>query len=240
MIGLTSFNVSATAIATYGGPGSQAWNVMIAQDVSQSFTDSGQCPNCLTNAKAADKALLNCVNQNAGTGSKFGVDLLTGKSTSGAPYLDATTSNNFKTLSDDIDKIKGCGNTGAPACSGTNFSPAITDAAGQLCPAGSICSTGSATGPRYSIVLVTDGLPNCEGMKGGDTACKNAAITAVNNAAAQGTDVFVIYYGTNSSDANWLQTLPRGNGFYLNAPTADDIVKRMQQVCSSQPHRLVY
>jgi hypothetical protein len=74
----------------------------------------------------------------------------------------------------------------------------------------------------------------------GDTACKNAAITAVNNAAAQGTDVFVIYYGTNSSDANWLQTLPRGNGFYLNAPTADDIVKRMQQVCSSQPHRLVY
>lgn len=245
MIGIPTFDVVATAIAVYGGPGSPAWNVVVAQDISQSFTSSNSCPNyglgtnCIAYAKAADQALLNCVNQNAGTGSKFGVNLLTGTSTTGAPYLNATTSANDQTLKNAINNINGCGTSGMPPCSGTNFAPALNSATSLLCPSGNCTPTG-ATSPRYSIVFVTDGQPNCSGMSGGQTACQNAAITAVNAAAAAGIDVYVIYYGSNSTDAAWLKTVPRGNGIYLNAPTPSQITSSMQQVCSSMPHRLVW
>lgn len=238
LVGFPTFNISATAIAIYGGPGAQAWNIMVAQDISQSFTSSSSCPNCLANAKAADLALLNCVNQNAGSGSKFGVNLLTGTSTTGAAYQVATTSTNDTTLKNAINAINGCGTSGMPACSGTNFSPALTSATTTICPSGSCTSVPS--GPRNAVVFVTDGVPNCVGMSGGDTACKNAAITAVNTAATDGIDVFVIYYGTNSSDAAWLQTLPRGHGIYLNAPTPGQIVTSMQAICATMPHRLAW
>ncbi len=245
LIGLTNFNITATSTAAYGGSGSQALNLVVAQDISGSFTGANSCPNtglgtnCIAYAKAAEQALLSCVNK-AGTGSKFGVNLLTGTSTTGAPYQDATTTTGNQTLIDDINKINGCGTSGMPACSGTNFAPALTSATSLICPSGNC--TASASGPKTAIVFITDGEPNCSGMSGGAAACEGAAITAVNTAAANGIDVYVIFYGpANSTDAAWLQTLPRGKGTYLNAPTPTQIQSGAQQICQQNtPPRLVW
>ena len=235
LIGINTFNVTATAVAIYGGPSSQTWNVMVAQDISQSFTDASQCPNCLSQAKAAEQALLNCVNQNAASGSKFGINLLTGASTNYVPYLTATTSSNYQTLQTDINKIGGCGTSGMPACSGTDFTPALTSATNLLCTNGN-CSSG----PRFAVVFITDGIPNCTSRHLSESACEQSAVTAINSAAALGIDVYVLHYGTDSDAAAWLSTLPRGHGIYLNAPTASQMTTAMQQICATMPHRLVY
>jgi hypothetical protein len=245
MIGRSNFDITATSVAAYGGAGSQALNMVVAQDISQSFTNPNSCPNtglgtnCIAYAKAAELALLSCANK-AGTGSKFGVNLLTGTSTTGAPFQDATTTAGNQTLTNAVNGINGCGTGGMPACSGTNFAPALTSATNLICPSGNC--TASASGPKNAIVFITDGEPNCTGMSGGATACENAAITAVNTAAGDGIDVYVIYYGpANSTDATWLQTLPRGKGIYLNAPTSDQIKANAQQIClQNQPPRLVW
>jgi Flp pilus assembly protein TadG len=245
MIGRSSFDITATSVAAYGGTTAQALNIVVAQDISQSFTNSNSCPdtglgtNCIAYAKAAETALLSCVNK-AGSGSKFGVNLLTGTSTTGAAFQDATTTTGNQTLSTKINAIGGCGTNGMPACSGTNFAPALTSSTNLICPSGNC--TATSTGPKNAIVFITDGEPNCSGMSGGAAACENAAITAVNTAAAEGIDVYVIFYGpANSSDAAWLQTLPRGKGTYLNAPTSDQIKSGAQQIClQNQPPRLVW
>jgi Flp pilus assembly protein TadG len=235
LIGINTFDVTATAVAIYGGPSSQTWNVMVAQDISQSFTDPSSCPNCLSNAKAAEQALLNCVNQNAASGSKFGVNLLTGSSTTYVPYLNATTSTNLQTLQTDINKIGGCGTSGMPACSGTDFTPALSSATNLLCTNGTC-----ASGPRFAVVFITDGIPNCTSRRLSQSACQSSAVTAINTAAALGIDVYVLHYGTDSAAAAWLSTLPRGHGIYLNAPTPAQMTTAMQQICATMPHRLVY
>ena len=235
LIGINTFSVSATAIAIYGGPSSQTWNVMVAQDISKSFTDPSQCPNCLTNAKAAEQALLNCINQNAASGSKFGVNLLTGSSKTAVPYLDGTTSTNYTSLQTSINSINGCGTTGMPACSGTDFTPALTSANNLLCPNGT-CTSGL----KYAVVFITDGIPNCSSGNVSQSTCQSNAVNAINTAYSEGMDVYVIHYGTDATAAAWLSTLPRGAGLYLNAPTPTQMTTAMQQICASMPHRLVY
>jgi hypothetical protein len=66
------------------------------------------------------------------------------------------------------------------------------------------------------------------------------AVAAANTAAAQGIDVYTIFYGGSSSAANWFATLKRGNGISLTTPDPTKIATLMGQVCASMPHRLVW
>jgi len=235
-----SFDVSATAIATFGygaGSGSQAtWNAIIVEDISESFATQ------LKNARAADQALLDCMHQNAAAGSELGISLFTGVSPS-PPYqtrIPVSDTADYNTLKNKISGINQCGSNGMPACSGSNAAAGMNSAISQFCPTHPCASAGPA-GSREALVVVTDGIPDCGSTKGcSNTTLLNNATTAANTAAADGMDVYTIYYGSSSSDAAWLATLIRGNGLALQTPTAAQLPILMQQICSQMPHRLVW
>lgn len=235
-----SFDISATAIATFGygaGSGSQAtWNAIIVEDISRSFATQ------LTNARAADQALLDCMHQNAAAGSELGISLFTGVSPS-PPYqarIPVSDTTDYNTLKNKISGINECGSSGMPACSGSNAAAGMNSAISQFCPTTPCASAGPA-GSREALVIVTDGIPDCGSTPScSNTTLLNNAVTAANTAAADGMDVYTIYYGSSSSDAAWLATLIRGNGIALQTPTATQLPTLMQQVCSQMPHRLVW
>jgi Flp pilus assembly protein TadG len=236
--GETGFDISATAIATFGaGSGSQpTWNAIIVEDISMSFA------NQLTNARAADQALLDCMHQNAATASKLGIALFTGVSPS-PPYqsqIPVSDSNNYNTLKNKITSIMECGSSGMPQCSGSNVSSGMSSAINQFCPSHP-CPSAGPSGSRQALVVVTDGIPDCGNTRGcSDKGLQTDAVNAANTAATDNMDVYTIYYGTSSSDAAWLATLVRGNGIALTTPTASQLPTLMQQVCSQMFHRLVW
>ncbi len=235
--GFSSFDVGATAIATFGaGTGAGTWNAIIVEDISQSFATQ------LTNARAADQALLDCMQQNAATGSKLGITLFTGVSPSPAYQnrISVNDTTNYNTLKNKIKGINACNSAGMPACSGSNAAVGMNSALSQYCPS-TPCPSAGPAGSQQAIVIVTDGIPNCGSTSNcSDTALKNNAVSAANTAYADGIDVYTIYYGTSSSDAAWLATLIRGNGTALKTPTAAQLPTLMQQICSQMPHRLVW
>ena len=251
LIGISNLNVNATAIAVYGGPGGPAWNMNIVQDISQSFSTQ------LTSARAADQALLNCMNTNAPSGSLLGITLFGGHGLAyQAPITVSGTTNgisNYNTLKTDIQNINECDTPGKPnakppipampACSGSHVNVGITTAVTAITGAGP-----QSANARQGMIIVTDGAPNC-GSAGG-AGCTDASILADSQTAASnaytknGIDIFVIHYCAsgvcNTGDTNSLKSLVKGNGFYLEAPTPSQISNSMQQICASQPHRLVW
>jgi Flp pilus assembly protein TadG len=238
--GLTSFDISASAIATFGlgaGSASQAtWNAIIVEDISMSFSAQ------LAHARAADQALLDCMHANAAAGSKLGITLFTGVSPS-PPYqatIPVTDTTDYTTLKNKISGINQCSSSGMPVCSGSNTAGGMNSAVTQFCPT-KPCASAGPTGSREAVVVVTDGIPNC----GSTPSCSDAtllsnAVTAANTAAADGIDVYTIYYGTSSSDATWLASLVRGNGIAMTTPDPAQLSTLMQQVCAQMPHRLVW
>jgi len=236
--GFASFDISATATFGYGaGSGSQAtWNAIIDEDISMSFSTQ------LTHARAADQALLDCMHQNAAAGSKLGITLFTGVSPP-PPYqaqLPVTDTPDYNSLKTKIAGINQCSSAGMPGCSGSNISAGMNSSISQFCPS-TPCPSAGPAGSRQVLVVVTDGIPNCGSTPNcSDTTLKNNAVNSANTAAADGMDVYTIYYGTSSSDAAWLATLIRGNGIALTTPTASQLPTLMQQICSQMPHHLVW
>lgn len=233
MIGWTNMDVSATAIATYGNdPGAQPWNVSLVQDVSSSFSQE------IANAKAADQALANCM-LNAAAGSKLGITVFAETPKS---YLSPTiVSGNANTFTTSINGINANGTGAMPKNGATDIAGGITTGISQVCP-GTTCSPPPTTF-KPTIVLVTDGLPNvCSGQPCTQQQLQNGvpqaqATAAANAAAADGIDIYVLYYcndGTNtcSSQTNqqavtFLQTLVKGNGKFKASATAADMAKLM-------------
>jgi hypothetical protein len=205
---------------------------VIAQDISASFKNS------IANAQQADKALLNCLQQNASSSSRLGLSMFTSYTTDKpvlTPVIDPKTGvNNLNALTNDISSFGDCGTTGMPACSGTNIAAGISDAVAQF---SSQSYTSSVTpGSKQNIIIVTDGEPNSCGKNQScsTSQAEAAATTAANAAAAKNFDVSTIYFcssGCTTSAKNYLASLKRGNGFALVAPTANDIATAMQAVC---------
>ncbi len=233
MIGWSSIDVSATAIATYGNdPGALPWQVGLVQDVSASFQQE------INNAKAADQALANCM-LNAAAGSKLGISVFGETSVS---YLSPTVVNGgTTTITNSINGINANGRSPMPQSGGTDIAAGINSAINQVCP-GTTCSP-PPTSFKPAIVLVTDGLPNmCNGQSCSVSTAQAAAQAAADAAAADGFDIYVLYYcndgsGTCSSQTNlaaqaFLQGLVKGNGKFKASATASDMTSLMGQgVC---------
>lgn len=239
---LANFNVSATAIATYGQqPGATPLTVGLVQDVSTSFLQE------IGNAKAADQLLANCL-LNAAAGSKFGISVF--GVTAMAPFENGqaiVVQGNSSSLTSDINGIhinsNGSADSTTASGSGTDIAAGINSANNQICP-GSSCSP-PPTAFKPAIVLVTDGLPNhCNGQPCSTSQAQQAAVTAANNAAANGFDIYAIYYcndgtGTCNSSANqqaatFLQGLVRGDGKFAKTPTPQQFAQLMgSTVCKS-------
>jgi Flp pilus assembly protein TadG len=251
MIGISTFDVTATAVATYGNdPGATPWNVSIIQDVSGSFAQE------INNAKAADQALETCILQNSSSNSKIGIGLFGVTATSYLTPL--TVSTNNSALTNAITGISVGGN-GMPSSGGTDIAAGINTGITQICP-GTTCSP-PPTAFKPALIIVSDGLPTAVNGSycNSDSTCLNTAKTnaetAANAAKADGMDVFVVYFcndGNNScgSAANqtseylagqWLstkiatQSTDPNKQYFFNSPSGPDLARLMVTgVCAPQ------
>lgn len=247
--GRDAADYTTTAIASYGT--GQTWNTIITNDLSGSF--SGQ----IANQRAADLAILDCVRTAAGTASQFGITTHTGISAIFQPLSQASA--NFATLSTKIGTLKSCGNSGAPACSGSNVASAIYSARMQFADA-------AYNNTRKNIVIITDGIPNgisrtytrADGIYPNDavgtaptctTNCSDAntwtmAVNQATMARNAGISISTIYYSGNTA-ANMqatykaqLAALTGGTGVAMVAPSTGQIAGVFAGFCSTMSSAL--
>lgn len=248
VVGKATMDYTANAVASFGT--SQTFNTIIVNDLSGSFSPS------IGKQRDADKAILDCVRNSSGSLSKFGITGLTAHSTILQPLTQAST--NLATITAKIDTIKSCGNTGMPACSGTNVASAIYSAIQQF-------SDPIYANTSKNMIVITDGVPNAnsitytreDGIYPTPTSptptctnnCTDANLwtMAVNQAAAAkaaGISVSTIYYsgGTAKKDraayAAKLASLVGGTGIALVAPTTDSIALTFAGFCATMSSSL--
>ena len=248
LTGVTARTYQTVAVASYGT--GQTWNTIITNDLSGSFSSA------IANQRAADKAILDCVRTAAGSASQFGITTHTGLSAIFQPLSQASA--NYTTLSTKINTLKSCGNTGAPACSGSNVASALYSARQQF-------KAAAYNGTRKNIVIITDGVPNAtnrtytkaDGVFLTDTAttgicstnCTDAKLwTATTNQATlarnEGISISTIYYSgstTASQRANYatkLATLTGGTGVAMVAPTTGQISGVFAGFCATMSSAL--
>jgi hypothetical protein len=100
MFGEDSIDLTATATATFGTAGD--WDITVVQDVSNSFRDE------IHLAREADKALLNCVADRTGPGSRVGVTKFSGNAFFVSEVPPQPISENLSEYEDLIDGIEPC------------------------------------------------------------------------------------------------------------------------------------
>ena len=253
LIGYSTVDLTATATATFGS--NKAWDITIIQDVTASLNSTQ-----MSDAKTADQALLDCVKNNTGPTSQVGVESFTAIHQTKINITSVGTTSNYNNLKNAITGMNICGNSGQPACSGTNIAAGIQAGISQFTGGG---YTQPSANFGKAIILVTDGIPNWtnssttnngaygSSMGGACTGCTSANGDSVlaANATAQadaahtaGIDVFTIFLqqaGSTVADQNFLASLVRGNGKAYTTANSGSLSALMGSVCSFIPKQLV-
>lgn len=251
LIGYKTKDLTVTAVASSAT--SENFDTIILNDLSQSFSSE------ISNQKAADLAILNCVQSASSSGTNFGITTFDGHSSTYIALEAATT--NLTSIEASINKLDYCGTSGMPACSGSNVAAGLYSAIQQF-------SSVSSTNTIKNIILITDGVPNTSSSADGYTkvdgiyptptsttpTCSGTSCTDANlltmaqnqaaDAYAAGINVSTIYYSgdTASSDVATyeadLAALRKGNGVSLVAPTAATISTVLGGFCATVPSAL--
>ncbi len=249
VVGFPTKDLTASAIASYAT--GQNFDTIIINDLSQSFSSE------IAEQRAADLAILNCVQNSSNSASTFGVTTIDGHSSIYQALLQAST--NLTTLTNKINALNYCGTSGMPSCSGSNVASGLYSAIQQF-------STVSATNTSKNIIIITDGVPNAETGTTYATAdgiyptpssstptctshCTDANLLTMaqnqaSNAYAAGISISTIYYSGDTptseqaSYAASLATLKRGTGVSLVAPTSAKITTVLGGFCSTMASAL--
>ena len=243
LVGVPTKDMSVTAIASYAT--GQSFDTIIINDLSESFKSE------ISQQRAADLAILNCVEGASSSTSMFGITTIDGHSNIYQALTQAST--NMTSLESKINALNYCGTSGMPACSGSDVASGIYSAIQQF-------STVSSTNTTKNIIIITDGVPNADpivytiadGIYPTPTsllptctiACTNANLLTMaqnqaSDAYAAGINISTIYYqgDTAASDvasyAASVASLVRGTGVALNAPTAATISTVLGGFCST-------
>jgi hypothetical protein len=213
VIGVDQANLQATATAA-AIPGGAPWDIIIVQDVTSSFS------NEIADARVADQTLLTCLQQNTSSTSRVGLAIFTGVGAQLSNWQ--TLGDSYAALSSKISTLKTCGNTGMPACSGTNIAAGLTTAVNMY------TASPSQSGRKRAIILVSDGEPN-------PASLKPAAIAAADEASLLGLSVFTIFYDRDNSSTQrtFLASLVRGDGVALATPNASQLSALTTSLCTS-------
>jgi Flp pilus assembly protein TadG len=249
LLGYSTKDLTSTAIVSFAT--GLNFDTIILNDLSQSFSSE------ISEQRAADLAILNCVQTSSSAASNFGITTFDGHSNVYQALLQAST--NLSSLESKINALNYCGTTGMPACSGSNVAAGLYSAIQQF-------STVSATNTIKNIILITDGVPNArsgttytqaDGIYPTPTSttpiCTNNCTDAnlltmaqdqAANAYAAGINVSTIYYSgdTQASEqasyAASLASLRKGTGVSLVAPTAAQISTVLGGFCATVPSAL--
>jgi Flp pilus assembly protein TadG len=257
VVGWRTMDVTRRSTASYAT--TKAWDVTIVQDVSSSFSTQ------IANSKNADLQLLGCQTGNTGSSSQFGLVAMTGHYNVLSTMGSLGTTNNINTAKAAINNLKQCGNTGMPACSGSNIAAGLYGALQNF-------TSGYTPSPSLAgkaVVFLTDGEPNAssstpyttaDGMPSGYKTCTGSTKGSCQNtdlvswaqtqAAAlgdQGIPLYIIYYtgGDSGSGLANLQKILAANtaktpgGKLYNTPDPTKLPTIINNVCSAIPHALV-
>jgi hypothetical protein len=186
----------------------------------------------LSNQRAADLAILNCLKNQTGTTSEFGITLANGHST--AYQALAIASTKYSTLSSKISSLSSS-SCGSNCGTGSNIASGMYSAIQQY-------SGSGFANTKKNIVIITDGVPNTDNTVDANllTMAKNQAAVA----AAAGISISTIYYSgdTDPSDqasyAASLATLVTGTGVAMVAPSAAQITSNIGGFCATLPSAL--
>jgi Flp pilus assembly protein TadG len=213
VLGFSKLDLKAHATAA-AIPGGRPWDLVVAQDVTSSFSDE------IADARAADNALLNCVNTLTTGSSLFGISLFTGVGLNYAALQ--TLQTGYGALTTKINAIRVCGSSGMPACSGTNIAAGLNTSVDMF-----LATPPSSPNAQRAIILVSDGEPNPANLK-------PAAITAANRAATNNISVFTVFYNRNNDMVAqaFLASLARGQGIALATPNASQLPTLLSQLCT--------
>jgi hypothetical protein len=248
--GKPSVDIKTTITASYAT--GQAFNTIVVNDLSGSFTSE------ISNQKAADLAILNCVKGQSGTTSQFGITLANGHSTMYQALVLAGT--NYAALQTKISVL-------TTASCGTNCSTGSNIASGMYSAIQQFAGT-TFTNTKKNIVIITDGVPNADSSVdyeradgiyptatsttptciGKNKCTDDNLLTMAKNqaslAAAAGISVSTIYYSgdTDTNDqsnyAATLASLVTGTGAAMVAPTASQISSTIAGFCATMPSAL--
>lgn len=238
-----------TAIASY--PRGQTWHTIVTNDTSATLTDY------IGTHRAVNKAILDCMQTAAGSGSEFGIIDHAGPSRILQSAIPVST--NYRALSDKIKTLTGCGATWGPGgvgCFGMNLAGALYKARQEF-------KSERFIGTRKTIVMITQGKISGFGMMdhkkedgvywpdGSNTRncanqqlCTDAELsTAATNQATlagqEGISVNIIYYPGDSRQANRaanraaMEKLVNdaGTGVFMNAPAPSNVPNLFGGLC---------
>lgn len=228
-LGIDEVDITASAVAAFDP--ADDWDFVIAQDVTSSFSVE------IADARDANQAMLDCIKDSATGGQDplWGMVLFTGVSTIYKPLQSAVSS--YSDLSEAIDDLALCGQSGMPACSGTHVAPGINAAIDVFedSPHGSEINR--------AIVVVGDGDPNPSGPNSSLTVqqMKVLANQAADAAEAQGMSVFTVFFDETNDDvaAAFFEGLTRGKGKFMRTPDASDLPELLLSICTQTALRLV-
>ncbi len=243
-VGLGKVDVSGVAIATFGA--ATAWDVVIVQDVTNSFSGENEFPNAIE----ANVQLLACVRDNF-VGSQVGVTTFTGHFQDIADLATVEDEENAGELEDRIEDLKTCHtNTGTPPpagvpiCSGTNISAGIAKAVAlfnhpDYMPASNVV--------QKAIVIVSDGKPEppTEAQNealvrnGEEPVCTNCDLERLAQdqadiAAGQDISVYSVFFDDNddTTAALFLESLVRGDGVFRRTPDPSELTDLLFGICA--------
>jgi Flp pilus assembly protein TadG len=144
MIGFMSFDMTATAVASFGT--GQTFNTIVINDLTQSFIS-----NILDQARA-DKSILDCINAAAGASSLYGITTFNGHPSTYQPLLQVSNTTNYNAIVSKINNMTSCNSSVTPYCStGSNVAGGIYSAIQLL---------KTLTTAKNSIIIITDGVPS--------------------------------------------------------------------------------
>ena len=244
LVGIPTKDMTVTAIASYAT--GQNFDTIILNDLSELFKSE------ITEQRAADNAILNCVESSSSSASTFGITTFDGHSSIYQALLQAST--NLSSLESKINALNYCGTIWRAGMQrierrGRN-STRRSSSSGPV----------SATNTTKNIIIITDGVPNADPivyttadgiyptpaslLPTCTVLCSNANLLTMaqnqaSDAYAAGINISTIYYSGDTPTAQQasyaasLATLKRGTGVSLVAPTAATISTVLGGFCST-------
>jgi len=237
VLGFNNVDISTSAVAAYDTD--KQWDVLVVQDVTSSFSAE------IGDARAANHALLDCLQQRTSGDSLVGMVTFTGVA---QDYVALDSMDvGYDSLSSAIDGLDSCGSAGMPPCSGTHVGAGMERALDMF--AESDADDPDADDPDAdhgigrAMVILGDGTPNASGPNAGLTnqQLMDHALAMADQAEADEISVYTVFYDENNDDAGaaFFEDLVRGDGTALRTPDSAELPSLFSSLCATLPLRLV-
>ena len=232
VLGFNNVDISTSAVAAYSTD--KQWDVLVVQDVTSSFSAE------IGDARAANHALLDCLQQRTSGDSLVGMVTFTGVA---QDYVALDSMDvGYDSLSNAIDALDSCGAAGMPPCSGTHVGAGMERALEMFAESDSEEPDSDHSIGR-AMVILGDGAPNASGPNAGLTnqQLMDHAMAMADQAEAQEISVYTVFYDETNDDAGaaFFEDLVRGNGSALRTPDSAELPTLFSSLCATLPLRLV-